>query len=479
MAIADEQINLIFNMKGQESINSLTAAIQTQEKELKDLKVALDQGDISLGEFLNQSQATAAGLQTMNSAMQTVRGDFSAGGRGLLGASYAFQDFTSQIRNGIGPAMASIQNNIPQILMGTGMSNPMIAAISGISVAIGLIAPAIAKAFGSDSQEDIEATKKKMEELDEQIKKTHEDFLKMTQAPTAPEQEQAENLKAILATRPNAELMKQALMKMMPDTSLTDEQIKAQADLDTVRFNFFKEEKDARMKDRIRELTEQRAAFRAQDALQRAQIAEETIKQAQVAGPAGAAAMEKIQAAIAGGKVPGALGREISGIGAEALRASDAADEAFNQGNAEWRNARQKQRAKQKERAAAEKAVAEAEQDARAAVHEIEEAERREAEKANREAEANRRKGRQAAAHDIREQARGEGEKLDDMSRLMNRNTELMIERAKEQGAQPAFIEALQRQNRALQWEIGNMKTANERMTHRQLEAVQGGGSDW
>ncbi len=53
------------------------------------------------------------------------------GGQGVMAASYAFQDFTSQINNGIVPALGAVHaNNIPGILIGLGVGGTVSAGLS-------------------------------------------------------------------------------------------------------------------------------------------------------------------------------------------------------------------------------------------------------------------------------------------------------------------------------------------------------------
>jgi len=68
-------------------------------------------------------------------------------GRGVLQASYAFQDFTSVLQGGGGfnRAIGSVQNNIPVLLSGLGMGAGLAGTVSLVTVGIGAALPFIEK----------------------------------------------------------------------------------------------------------------------------------------------------------------------------------------------------------------------------------------------------------------------------------------------------------------------------------------------
>lgn len=86
-----------------------------------------------LGLELEHVQVAAAGIgHTAGSS-----GDF---GRGMLQASYAVQDFTSVLgTQGLGRALAAVQNNIPGLLMALGPGAGVAGAVSVITVGAGLL----------------------------------------------------------------------------------------------------------------------------------------------------------------------------------------------------------------------------------------------------------------------------------------------------------------------------------------------------
>ena len=87
-------------------------------------------------------------------------------GRSAMAASYAFQDFTSQLgTRGFAGALSAIQNNIPGILAGFGIGGTVIAGISAGAVALGLVVDNISKMNAEASKGALEKAKKDLEEL--------------------------------------------------------------------------------------------------------------------------------------------------------------------------------------------------------------------------------------------------------------------------------------------------------------------------
>lgn len=90
-----------------------------------------------------------------------------AGGRGILQASYAVQDFTSVLAGGGGLARAigSVQNNIPILLTSLGVGAGLAGTISLVSVAVAAAIPLISS-FADKEKEAADATKKWADESD-------------------------------------------------------------------------------------------------------------------------------------------------------------------------------------------------------------------------------------------------------------------------------------------------------------------------
>ena len=76
----------------------------------------------------------------LGGSMGRLTGQNRMGGQGILGASYAVQDFTSQLGNsGLAGGLRAVQNNIPQILMGLGAGAGLTGILSVLAVGLGLV----------------------------------------------------------------------------------------------------------------------------------------------------------------------------------------------------------------------------------------------------------------------------------------------------------------------------------------------------
>lgn len=95
------------------------------------------------------------------------QGDF---GRGMLQASFAVQDFTSVMgTQGLGRALASVQNNIPLLVTAMGAGAGLAGAISIVSVGVGLLVDNWGKLTGAWDDEE---TKKETERQKDLAKAT-------------------------------------------------------------------------------------------------------------------------------------------------------------------------------------------------------------------------------------------------------------------------------------------------------------------
>ena len=103
------------------------AVEQTQAQ--RALSQALDETAVKT----QQLSVSAAGLGETAAPTGTL-------GRGLLQGSYAVQDFTSVLSGGqgLGRALASVQNNIPMLLSGLGAGAGLAGAVSVLTVGVGL-----------------------------------------------------------------------------------------------------------------------------------------------------------------------------------------------------------------------------------------------------------------------------------------------------------------------------------------------------
>lgn len=137
--VADSYQTLAVSGKGYEVVQDQT---NREMDEAVRKAMELTQSQKLMAQMLNENQVhiASAGSHIDTHLIGGKGGAGGAGGRGLLGASYALQDFTSQLTDGgFARALSSVQNNIPQMLMGTGISTAAIAGISAAAVGIGLL----------------------------------------------------------------------------------------------------------------------------------------------------------------------------------------------------------------------------------------------------------------------------------------------------------------------------------------------------
>jgi hypothetical protein len=177
---------------------SLKLDLGNTAKDARDAAKAIDEVKKSseaaakAGEGLESSMRTvstvaAAGvvpslkqIQAQAKAAEKAHADF---GRGIQSAAYAVQDFTSVLSGGqgLGRALGSIQNNIPQLLTTLGLGAGLAGVVSLVSVGVGLLIDnwdTLKAAFdGSATKEEVKA----MEKLAEATKKANEQAVKMAE----------------------------------------------------------------------------------------------------------------------------------------------------------------------------------------------------------------------------------------------------------------------------------------------------------
>lgn len=163
------------------SVDALTLQTLAYKLSIDSEVNALDQEVIALAEATTAQklmrqmleQTTVASTRASVAVGGETKGQ-SGLGRSALQASYAFQDFTSQLGSGPGGfarALGSIQNNIPGILMGFGVGGTVIAGVSVLTVALGALVTnwdLLVKGMTSDAikkaKDDLEALAKKVDE---------------------------------------------------------------------------------------------------------------------------------------------------------------------------------------------------------------------------------------------------------------------------------------------------------------------------
>ncbi len=216
--VSEEIIRLILDIQQNKDPADLAAKFQTLKTKLTETAAAYDVLERQVGEYaVAAGKADAATDKEVKAMVEATRarkfysevldehhvhlsrtidttnkgiGTKTAGGLGMLGISYAVQDFTSQIQNGLLPALSSVQNNIPQILTGLGVGTGMAGVVSLAAVGVGLAVPLISSmASGTkDAGEKAEEAAKKLHGFNDQLEKLVDAGKKLRESKTADEE---------------------------------------------------------------------------------------------------------------------------------------------------------------------------------------------------------------------------------------------------------------------------------------------------
>jgi len=153
--------------RASQSTRSLTEELRRLTvEEIKLVEVEKQASSALQAETAQTQAATAAkkGLATATDAATASKRQF---GSTVLYASYAVQDFTSQLgTRGLAGAFGAIQNNIPQVLIGLGAGAGFTGIASVAAVAAGVLAEKLMK-----TNEQITESTKKLQEQAEAAKK--------------------------------------------------------------------------------------------------------------------------------------------------------------------------------------------------------------------------------------------------------------------------------------------------------------------
>lgn len=391
--MSTETIGLKLDLSDSSAVaKQLTVDLEAMKVKVNEVGASYARGEMNVQEFIKQHGQLSGSINQTKGLIDGLTGKPGGGGgnmgQGLLGASYAVQDFTSQLgTRGLVGALGAIQNNIPQILMSLGAGAGLTGVISVAAVALGALLPLLSKAFGGETQEQIDAAKKKVEEFTEGVKKAHEAFLNMTVKPTTAEEESAASIKAILEDRPNAKRAanaissgigeRTALAELSPEEMekvgginkriMNEDQIRAMPMIgDPAQIETFRAQ--ARRDSEKAEQERHELLLKA-----RQRIGERTLQDAVKAGPEGNAARRRLTE-----YAPADIKREIEGSSPEAQRKWEAELDSFEAGNEDYvrhRDARKAKKAKQKKR---DEDVRDAELDASSGKKEIEDVENKE-----------------------------------------------------------------------------------------------------
>jgi hypothetical protein len=162
---------LILEVDGQQRVAALTAELLKEKDVLGDLVRRNREFAISAQEFGDKAGASSLRIIELNAQIKELGG--SGGGRGgILGASYAFQDFMAVLSNGggIDRALLSITNNFDQLARAAGASTATAAKLSiaftGFASALPMLIPLFGQLWhavaGGDAADEAE---KKLDRL--------------------------------------------------------------------------------------------------------------------------------------------------------------------------------------------------------------------------------------------------------------------------------------------------------------------------
>lgn len=348
--MADETIKLQLDLGDSttavEDLRQHLAGLKTAAKDVADTYEVLDRATGSyvvqarheeheLDELVRKAveathaqRAMAAAMEELpghttraTAALGGLKGQSGANGQGLLGASYAIQDFVSVLTGGggLGRAIGAVSNNIAPFALSLGAGGALAGGLGFLVTAFGAAIPIIEEFWGAVDSEASKKAVEKLKELQNEIKRTHDEFRKLAEAPTDIERESAEGIRLELSERGTAQQARAAVQKGITnkeayekldkaafngfekDATATDADIQRQAEIDAglalpadspqaARDAFAA---SAAKQARERRETAQRRRREMLEAARRAK-AEEIVAGATVAGPAGEAARRRL-----------------------------------------------------------------------------------------------------------------------------------------------------------------------------------------
>ena len=354
----DEVQRLILKVEGEIELKRLNDQLEKEDAALKKLVAARATGGGS-GVSPAAVEAAASSVIKLNTEIGRLQNQFKLSGSSALQLQYVLDDLVNTSGNWE-RHLASISNNIPGVVRSLGGSQGMAGAIGIVTTSLIALAPIVKEVWNYFSDDGPELAKEKLKELEQQAKKTHEAYLKLINHATAAESEEAANVAAILQDRPNGENATKAIaaalsagevefgmndderkeFKRNAGALLSDEQIKAQATSAGTRYTDAGEVKSfdqAAADAESTRLFKARNAARTKDAEIRQRVAEKMIEDAQVAGPLGTKARARLIKTA-----PADIAAELRDNTADAIRAREQADDAFNAEQADWSERRHK-----------------------------------------------------------------------------------------------------------------------------------------
>lgn len=208
---------VIMKVEGEEEIARLNEELESAQKWLSQLLQNQKQGGVT---FLNSEQIrqTAMEIDGLEKQLAKLKGTRGFDGTGLLGASWAFQDFMSVLTMGGGfeRAMMSVSNNVDGMARAMGMAVDKAAGLSlaftGFTAALPLLMPAFKAMWESVAGAGVlEDTKAKLKDLEEDLKR----FQALREQPMEFEAMSMEALKKVTAGPAAAKMMDDVVKAMM------------------------------------------------------------------------------------------------------------------------------------------------------------------------------------------------------------------------------------------------------------------------
>ncbi len=187
------------------------------------VNVALDEQVRKAVEATHAQRAMAQVLDEMGShtAIASAGVNQLTGNRsmGLMGASYAVQDFVTVVSmgGGWGRAMNSMANNVTPVLASLGVGMGLAGALGLVVTVASAGVSALEGWWKAADSEHAEAAKEKLREVEEQLKRTNAEFKKLATAATNPEKQAAEGFGLFFRQNHGAERTKAAIAGKMSD----------------------------------------------------------------------------------------------------------------------------------------------------------------------------------------------------------------------------------------------------------------------
>ena len=183
----DERIRLILELGGEAAVKSMGQEVNRLEQEIKGMVVAWQGGALSTEDFLKSSGKLNGDLKKSKDAFNELKGTGSRGGgnsgQGILGASYAVQDFVSVLSGGQGLGRAIGRDHEQRRSGAHGVRDDGWPGRGGATSGCRLlgVTPLIESMFSGISGPDADKAKKTLEEIKEKVVKLHDEYVALKQ----------------------------------------------------------------------------------------------------------------------------------------------------------------------------------------------------------------------------------------------------------------------------------------------------------